>query len=89
MSKAPETCIYCRGTGEGPGSPCGFCENGVPLDNQEDWDETWGKLDYIFVCPQRHDFGPHKVKWNRGEPWCLTCDIAAVSVITPHIVKGG
>lgn len=45
------------------------------------------EVDYIFVCPQRHDFGPHKVKWNSGEPWCLTCDIAAVSVITPHIVR--
>lgn len=45
MSKAPETCLYCHGTGEGPGSPCGFCIKGKPLDTQEDWDNSWGKLD--------------------------------------------
>lgn len=45
------------------------------------------EVDYIFVCPNRHDFGPHKVKWNGGEPTCLTCDIPAVSVATPHLVR--
>lgn len=37
--------MYCRGTGEGPGSPCGFCTGGKPLDTQEDWDNSWGRVD--------------------------------------------
>lgn len=40
----PEVCLYCKGTGQGPGSPCGFCINGVPLDTQEDWDNSWGRV---------------------------------------------
>lgn len=40
----PERCLYCKGTGEGPGAPCGFCHGGVPLDTQEDWNATWGAL---------------------------------------------
>lgn len=48
MGKAPEVCLYCDGTGEGPGSPCGFCENGKPLDTQEDWDNSWG----VFSDPE-------------------------------------
>jgi hypothetical protein len=44
MGKAPEVCIYCKGTGESSaGGSCGFCEGGKPLDTQEDWDRTWGK----------------------------------------------
>lgn len=35
--KAPERCVYCNG--DDP--DCGFCELGVPLDTQEDWDRTW------------------------------------------------
>lgn len=42
--EAPKTCLYCDGLGNGPGSPCGFCENGIPLDTQEDWDNSWGKV---------------------------------------------
>ena len=88
MSKAPEICMYCDGLGNSKaGGACGFCKGGIPSDTQEDWDNSWGKLDYIFVCPQRHDFGPHKVKWNSGEPHCLTCDIPAVAVTTPHLVR--
>lgn len=90
MSKAPEVCLYCKGTGHGPGGgcgTCGFCDKGKPLDTQDDWDNSWGKVECIFVCPQRHDFGPHKVKWNSGQPWCLTCDIAAVAVTTPTLVR--
>lgn len=48
MSKAPETCLYCKGDGIGPGAPCGFCVNGKPLDTQEDWDNSWGKLGDFF-----------------------------------------
>lgn len=44
MSKAPETCLYCKGTGGPVDNPCGFCEDGKPRDTQEDWDRTWGKL---------------------------------------------
>jgi hypothetical protein len=44
MSKAPETCLYCDGAGNGPGSPCGFCVEGKPLDTQEDWDKSWGRI---------------------------------------------
>ena len=40
MSKAPEKCAYC--TGDDPN--CGFCEMGVPLDTQEDWDKSWGRI---------------------------------------------
>ena len=38
VSKAPDRCVYCKG--DDPN--CGFCEMGVPLDTQEDWDNTWG-----------------------------------------------
>ena len=40
MSKAPEKCLYCDGTDPN----CGFCEMGRPLDTQEDWDNTWGRV---------------------------------------------
>lgn len=40
MSKAPERCLYCKG--DDPN--CGFCENGVPLDTEEDWDRSWGSI---------------------------------------------
>lgn len=23
---------------------CGFCDNGKPLDTQEDWDNSWGRI---------------------------------------------
>ena len=40
----PEICIYCDGEGNSSaGGKCGFCENGIPLDTQEDWDNSWGK----------------------------------------------
>lgn len=39
-SKAPELCLYCQGTNP----DCGFCESGVPLDTQEDWDNSWGTI---------------------------------------------
>lgn len=42
VSKAVEVCLYCDGGGSGSAGPCGFCENGKPLDTQEDWDNTWG-----------------------------------------------
>lgn len=45
MSKAPATCHYCDGEGNSPaGGECGFCEKGKPLDTQEDWDRTWGRV---------------------------------------------
>lgn len=46
MSKAPEVCFYCDGDGYNSraNTPCGFCENGKPLDTQEDWDAAWGGL---------------------------------------------
>lgn len=40
MSKAPEKCAYCAG--DDPN--CGFCEMGVPLDTQADWDASWGAI---------------------------------------------
>lgn len=44
-SEAPKVCIYCRGSGNSPaGGDCGFCDNGIPLDTQEDWDATWGRV---------------------------------------------
>ena len=39
-STAPTKCLYCDGTDPG----CGFCEMGKPLDTQEDWDNSWGRL---------------------------------------------
>lgn len=39
-SRAPDRCHYCGG--DDP--DCGFCEQGVPLDTQEDWDASWGSL---------------------------------------------
>lgn len=44
MTRAPEACLYCDGKGNGPGAPCGFCVDGKPLDTQEDWDRTWGRV---------------------------------------------
>lgn len=45
MSKAPEICLYCDGEGNSSaGGRCGFCENGKPLDTQEDWDQSWNGL---------------------------------------------
>lgn len=42
----PEICLYCDGNGNSKATgPCGFCKNGEPLDTQEDWDNSWGKLD--------------------------------------------
>lgn len=52
-SSAPEDCLYCGGKGwrsveREPGvfvlQECGFCDNGKPLDNQEDWDRSWGRI---------------------------------------------
>lgn len=50
MTKAPETCLYCKGTGWQQtvgvmNAECGFCDNGKPLDTQEDWDKSWGGLE--------------------------------------------
>lgn len=45
-SKAPETCMYCDGDGYNSraNTPCGFCVEGKPLDTQEDWNNSWGRL---------------------------------------------
>jgi hypothetical protein len=40
MSDAPTVCAYCQG--DDPN--CGFCDNGKPLDTQEDWDNSWGRI---------------------------------------------
>ena len=48
----PVICRYCDGTGRGAERgqeksgfhECGFCDGGVPLDTQEDWDRTWGRV---------------------------------------------
>lgn len=37
---APTRCMYCHG--DNP--DCGFCDDGLPLDTQEDWDRTWGRV---------------------------------------------
>lgn len=44
MSKAPTTCRYCDGKGNGSAGDCGFCEKGKPLDTQADWDASWGGI---------------------------------------------
>lgn len=45
MSKAPKICLYCDGEGNSDaGGHCGFCAGGKPLDTQEDWDNSWGKV---------------------------------------------
>jgi hypothetical protein len=45
MSTAPDLCHYCDSKGNSPaGGKCGFCEDGIPLDTQEDWDNSWGKI---------------------------------------------
>jgi hypothetical protein len=51
VSKAPEHCLYCKG--DDPN--CGFCEMGKPLDTQEDWDNSWGRVEKLihdFVVPR-------------------------------------
>lgn len=42
--KAPTTCLYCHGEPRDDDNDCGFCEKGKPLDTQEDWDRTWGRV---------------------------------------------
>ncbi len=43
--EAPKVCSYCDGKGNSSaGGECGFCKNGTPLDTQEDWDRSWGKI---------------------------------------------
>lgn len=45
MGKAPTICRYCDGEGHSSaGGDCGFCENGKPLDTQDDWDRSWGRV---------------------------------------------
>lgn len=44
VGKAPEVCLYCKGSGLAAVGNCGFCLEGKPLDTQEDWDASWGKL---------------------------------------------
>ena len=33
-------CLYCDGTDP----DCGFCDNGKPLDSQDDWNRMWGRI---------------------------------------------
>jgi hypothetical protein len=40
MSKAPVKCLYC----DGKDPNCGFCQDGIPLDTQKDWDNSWGRI---------------------------------------------
>ncbi len=50
--KAPTTCLYCDGHGNSTaGGECGFCEGGTPLDTQEDWDNSWGRVHEIMSLP--------------------------------------
>ncbi len=57
MSKAPEVCLYCDGKGTmvvqfehgEQEQDCGFCEGGKPLDTQEDWDNSWGRINREIV----------------------------------------
>lgn len=54
-SMAPEICFYCDGRGNSTaGGSCGFCTEGVPLDTQEDWDNSWGKV-YDFLVHMRDE----------------------------------
>ena len=60
---APETCLYCDGEGNGPGAPCGFCIHGKPLDTQEDWNNSWGRIfrrtgGCTRACSEMHTFEP-------------------------------
>ncbi len=48
MSRAPSRCGYCDGTDK----TCGFCEMGVPLDTQDDWDKSWGRV--FLTNPSDH-----------------------------------
>lgn len=50
----PLICVYCDGKGNSTaGGECGFCEAGVPLDTQEDWDNSWGRVKTLMEMP--HD----------------------------------
>lgn len=53
MSEAPKFCLYC----DGDDPNCGFCETGQPLDTQEDWDRSWGRI-WDLVAFQRHQENP-------------------------------
>ena len=50
VSKAPDRCLYCKG--DDPN--CGFCEMGVPLDTQQDWDRSWGRVERP-ISDDHHD----------------------------------
>lgn len=59
MGKAPEVCRYCDGQGNSSaGGSCGFCDNGTPLDTQEDWDRTWGAISDRVAPPSDGGNGP-------------------------------
>lgn len=42
-------CIYCDREGNSKaGGSCGFCDNGKPLDSEEDWEKSWQRVfDYL------------------------------------------
>lgn len=41
----PENCLYCDGLGNSSaGGACGFCDNGKPVDTEDDWKASWGTL---------------------------------------------
>lgn len=45
VSERVKECRYCDGKGNSSaGGACGFCDRGVPLDTQADWDASWGAL---------------------------------------------
>lgn len=62
-SVAPKVCLYCDGKGNGPGAPCGFCDSGKPLDTQEDWDQSWGRV--LGPLP---DWLVERIEANRADP---------------------
>lgn len=42
---APKVCLYCDGHGNSDaGGACGFCDKGRPLDTEDDWTRTWGRI---------------------------------------------
>lgn len=53
--------------------------------------ECGGKIKWDFAChtyPQtsfvcsNKESQNHEVKWNDGNPWCLSCDVESISKVT-------
>lgn len=44
-------------------------------------------MNKVAVCLNRSDGKVHRVKWNGGNIWCLTCNIPATTITRDELEK--